>query len=168
MTKTTLAAVAFTATLTLSAAGCAALLDPIVQPGVDAYEKAYNFVATVREASIEVLAAIGDDAPCRAEWRRLAADATEAVQRAQDIYSGEVSASAVYGLEAGIRAQDRARRILLGRIATALDATVGCVQRGGLTMEEWVELEARGRRPDPERIDPAQQDALGRIGRPVA
>lgn len=159
----------------LALAGCAALLAPIVQPGLDAYEDAYKLVETTREVSMEVLAAIPDDAPCRAEWRRLAADATDAMQRAESIYKTEVESAVArsigygsLGLEAGVRAQGRARQILLGRIALALDETIGCVQRGGLTMEEWVEMEARGQRPDPDAINPTQQDAIGRLSRPVA
>lgn len=148
--------------------GCSALLDPLIEPGVTQFKNAYSLVETVREASIEVLAAITDDAPCRAEWRRLAADATDAMQRAQAIYENEVARSAPYGLSAMVDAPARAARDLVGRIAPALDATAGCVQRGGLTMEEWVELEAAGRRPTPDAIDPVQREAAARIGRPVA
>ena len=91
-------------------------------------------------------------------WLR---DATEALQRAQAILEGAVARLSWDGPPV-------AARDLLGRIAPALDATVGCVQRGGLTMEELVELEAAGRRPDSDAIDPVQQDAVERIGRPVA
>ena len=152
----------------LSLIGCSALVESIAEPGLDQFRSSYSLVETVRETSMEVLAATPDEEPCRAEWRRLAADATDTMQRANAIYENEVNRAAPYGLSAMVDAQFRAARYLRDRIAPALDATVGCVQRGGLTMEEWIELEAAGRRPDPDEIDPAQRDAVERIGRPVA
>ena len=148
---------AVSAVVSLPLVGCSAIADAINAP----FYRAYSAVEVVREVSIEVLAATPDDAPCRPEWRRLAADSTEALQRAQAIYEGAIARLSFDGPPV-------AARDLLGRIAPALDATVGCVQRGGLTMEEWVELEARGRRPDSGAIDPVQKDAVDRIGRPVA
>lgn len=142
---------------------CSAIGQAIFKP----FEQAYSAVEIVREVSIEVLAALPDDAPCRPQWRRLAADATDTLQRARAIYESEVERSS-YSVAALMDAPDRAARDLLGRIASSMDATVGCVQRGGLTMEEWVELEARGRRPDSGAIDPVQKDAVERMGRPVA
>ncbi len=154
--------------------GCSGLVDSIIEPGAAQFQRAVALVETVREASIEVLAAVADDAPCRAEWRRLAADATDTMQRAEAIYRDEVQRALMsardnsQALLAGADAQFRAARDVRNRIAPALDATLGCVERGGLTMEEWVELEAAGRRPDAGTVEPVQRDAAARIVRPVA
>lgn len=162
----------------VSLIGCSAavpVVPPKAEPEPSRWETAVTIVGNVREASIDVLAAISDDAPCRAEWRRLAAEATDALQRKEAIWeaNGPSPEQLIRALEAAARGrslripEDRRAEALLGRIAPALDATRGCVQRGGLTMEEWVELEARGRRLDPDALDPIQQEAIERL-RPVA
>ena len=155
----------------LSLVGCSAV--PAPEPdGPSPIERATTLVETVREVSIEVLATISDDAACRAEWRRLAADATDTIQRSDEIMVGALRGADLDTLWWNGELREAAGDALVGRIAPALDAVKGCVQRGGLTMEEWVELEARSRRQglnsQPDASDPVQKEALARIGGPVA
>ena len=168
----------FALVLLLPLVGCSAVATEQVEAEPENIEtpfsRARSIVEGIRESSLDVLAAVPDDAPCRPEWRRLAADATEALRRLPAI-ERSYAAALMEQLARVSRNRfyrppyDPSRRAageLLDPIRAAREAVVGCVERGGLTPEEWVELEAAGRRaPDP---DPVQQNAVERIGRPVA
>lgn len=156
----------------------------------------------VREAAVHVLAITADDAPCRQEWRQLAARGTEALWPYVADWStatAETTSAAAAGRVAAAVAERvadeeiaramlaeeskndpfsrieelsaRDRDILEGNettdrslnlaeslsagIAPAISQTGGCVERGGLTWEEWVEAEAAGKAP---AKPPAEQD----------
>lgn len=151
----------------------------------------------VRGAAVEVLAATPRDAPCRKEWRRLAARATEALwpyvtdwttataetataavgeaiaaivadnavghaaeyQVLLDEMEDIGGSSAVRDLPtveeqlSGLEAQETTdlslelAEKLASSTALPYGEAIGCVERGGLTWEEWVEAEAAGELP---------------------
>jgi len=157
----------------------------------------------VRDAAVQVLAITAAAGPCRKEWRRLAARATETlwpyvadwsaataettvaavgdkvaaavadiVAEEADVEEGLGELRQRYGLPLEERLaalEDRATADLASALAEDLASglddliseVIGCVERGGLTWEEWVEAEAAGKAP---ANPPAEQgEAVERV-----
>ncbi len=162
-------------------------------------------VWVVREAAVQVLARTPGDAPCREEWRQLAARGTEVLwpyvadwskataETASAAAAGKVAAAVADRVaevaESRAIAAEESKGSLFSRIEElsahdrgileanetadrsltlveslsagvrrAISETVGCVERGGLTWEEWVEAEAAGK--GPARPPAEQEEAL--------
>ena len=204
------------ALLVTLAHGAAGQVDPKIVTGREAaretatelLEATVSGIWVVRDAAVHVLSTTPDDAPCRKDWRRLAARATEALwpyvtdwstataettiaavserlaaavadktaaeamkaesfrAEMEDLLPGrksllpsvEKQLAAVEDRETTALAFDLAEKLSSG-IGSPFSETVGCVERGGLTWEEWVEAEAAGKAP---ATPPANQDEAAR------